>query len=761
MNDVARFTRRSVLGGGALIVAFSLAPGALAQAVPDTAQPAPQPPRPPQLPGSLNDARLLDAWIKVDRSGAITVFTGKAELGQGLRTAILQVAAEELEVPFEAITLVTADTGRTPDEGFTAGSNSMPESATAVRHAAAQVRAILIREAATRLGVPGDQLRADGGFVLAPDGKRLGYGEVVSDNLLHVEASPMSPLKDTGTFKVMGRPIQRVDIPPKVTGGAAYVHDLRLDGMLHARVVRPPGPAATLMDVDQNAAAGVAGLVQVVRDGNFLAVVAEREFEAIKAMRLLAAAARWSEQPSFPDPAQLYATLQQMPSTRLPVKEQASAAAPAVKTLSAAYTRPYQMHASIGPSCAVAEMKDGMLTIWSHTQGVYPDRKAIAEMLAMPPEAIRIIHMEGAGCYGHNGADDAAADAALIARAVPGRPVRVQWMREQEHAWEPYGPAMVTKVSASLDGQGTIVDWRYELWSNTHATRPGPAGALLPARHLASPFSPEAPEGRVTASGSGDRNAVPLYKIPNLNVFWNFLPDMPLRVSALRALGAYANVYSIETFMDELAAAAGMDPVEFRLKHLEDERAREVVRVAAERFGWGAGPPANGRGRGFGFARYKNSASYFAVACEVDVDRTSGRVRMLRAVGAIDAGEVINPDGLRNQSEGGIIQAMSWTLYEAVSFDQSQVTSVDWATYPILRFSAVPDSVEIHVVDRPGMPFLGAGEAAQGPAAAAVGNAVAHATGGRFYDLPITRDRVRAGLAPGGTTAARSAAAAS
>jgi CO/xanthine dehydrogenase Mo-binding subunit len=460
-------------------------------------------------------------------------------------------------------------------------------------------------------------------------------------------------------------------------------------------------------------------------------------------MRALAAAARWEEKPTLPDQAALYRTLQEMPSQEGVVAEaQAAVGAPA-KTLEATFSRPYQMHGSIGPSCAVGLLEDGKLTVWSHTQGVYPDRDAIAEMLGMPLAQIRVVHVEGSGCYGHNGADDAAADAALIARALPGRPVRVQFMREQEHAYEPYGPAMVTKMRGGIDASGKIVDWSYELWSNPHGTRPGPAGALLPARYLERAFAPEAAELRISRNGNADRNADPPYTLPNKRVIWHFLPDMPLRVSALRALGAYANVFSVESFMDDLALEAGADPVEFRLRHLEDPRARDVVALAAEKFGWPGDKPAAGRGRGFAYARYKNSAAYLAIAVEAEVEQETGRIRVVRAVAAIDSGEIMNPDGIRNQTQGGVLQAISWTLYEAVTFDRTRITSVDWASYPILRFASVPDIVEVHIVERPGEPFLGTGEAAQGPAAGALGNAVRNAIGKRLYDLPFTRERVK------------------
>jgi CO/xanthine dehydrogenase Mo-binding subunit len=402
------------------------------------------------------------------------------------------------------------------------------------------------------------------------------------------------------------------------------------------------------------------------------------------------------------------------------------------------------MHGSIGPSCAVAVSENGILTVWSHSQGVYPLRNSIAEMLTLPESRVRCIHMEGSGCYGHNGADDAAADAALVAAAFPGRPVRVQWMREDEHGWEPYGAAMVTQARASLDAGGTIVDWQYDVWSNPHSTRPGGAGNLMPAWHVGRPFTQPKPEPIPQPSGGGDRNAIPLYRFANSRVVHHFLPDMPLRVSALRALGAYTNVFSIESFMDQLARTAGADPIDFRLRHLHDARAREVIALAAERFAWKPGEKLpGGRGRGFAFARYKNLDAYTAIAAEVEVEHETGRVRPLRFVAANDSGQIVNPDGIRNQIEGGIVQSASWTLHEALTFDNDRVISRDWAAYRMLRFPDLPDKVEVHLIDRPGQPFLGTGEAAQGPAAAAIANAIEDATGARIHELPLTRKRVK------------------
>ncbi|WP_207462850.1 molybdopterin cofactor-binding domain-containing protein [Azospirillum sp. SYSU D00513] len=736
-------TRRAFLAAGSgLVVSFAMLPPAFAQE--GGSAPAPWEPK---LPGSLSNDPFLDSWIRIDPQGGITVHTGKAELGQGIKTAVLQVAAEELEVDPHDLALVTADTSRTPNEGYTAGSMSMPNSATAIRNAAAQVRILLITEASRRLGIQPGALRAESRRVIAPDGRSLGYGELAASLDLHVEAVPDAPLKRPESFRVMGRPVPRVDIPPKVTGGVAYVHDLRLDGMVHARVVRPPSPAARLLTAETAAVEAMPGVLGTVRDGNFLAVVAEREFQAVKAMRALADAARWEEPATLPDMTDMPAVLRSLEHEVGTVAESGSPQLPAdARRIKATFTRPYQIHGSIGPSCAIGLTDGDDLTVWSHTQGVYPDRQAIAEMLRMPVERVRVIHAEGSGCYGHNGADDAAADAALIARAFPGRPVRLQWMREQEHAWEPYGPAMVMEVEAALGPDGRLSHWNYDVWSNTHTTRPGPAGALLPARHIADGFPPELPQLSITRSGSGDRNAVPLYTIPNKRILWHFVREMPLRVSALRSLGAYANIFALESTMDEMAIAAGADPVEFRLRHLDDPRARTVVETAAARFGWPGEALPQGRGRGFAFARYKNYAAYFAVALELELDRESGNIRVQRAVSAIDSGEIVNPDGIRNQTEGGIIQSMSWTLYEQAVFDSRRVTSIDWASYPVLRFASVPSTVEVHVIDRPGEPFLGTGEAAQGPTAAAIGNAIRDAAGVRLHDLPFTRDRVRAAV---------------
>jgi nicotinate dehydrogenase subunit B len=732
-------SRRGFLAAsGALIVGFSLAPPSSLHAQKPVAG--------PKLPGSLDTNPMLDSWIRIDAAGSVTVFTGKAELGQGVKTALIQIAAEQLYVPPQRIRLITADTRQTPDEGYTAGSNSMKDSGTAIMNAAAQVREILLAKASERLGVAADRLKAQDGAIVADDGRRLGFGALVGDNLTRVRADGQSKLKDPATYSVVGKAMPRVDIPAKVTGGAAYIQDLRLPGMVHARVVRPPSYGARLRELQTAGVEKMPGVLKVVRDGSFVAVVAGHEFEAVQAMRALAAAARWDERATLPDQADLYSYLQRLPADNIVDLDRQASATPGARSLEAGYRRPYQMHGAIGPSCAVGLFKDGALTVWTHSQGVYPLRKSIAEMLRLPDDRVQCVHVEGSGCYGHNAADDAAADAALIARAFPDLPVRVQWMREQEHLWEPYGPAMLTSVKAALDGAGNIVAWDYEVTSNTHSMRPGGAGNLLPAWHLETPFAPAAPRPIPLPEGGGDRNAIPYYRLPSAKVVHRFVPAMPVRVSALRALGAYMNIFSIESFIDELAQAAGADPVDFRLRHLDDPRAREVISLAASRFGWSSYARVPGRGRGFAFARYKNLGAYVALAIEVDLNRETGSVRVVRAVAAVDSGQAVNPDGIRNQIEGGIIQSSSWTLHEAVEFDRTAIKSADWSRYPMLRFPEIPESVDVHVIDRPGAAFLGTGEAAQGPTAAAIGNAIAYATGARIRELPFDRKRVKAAI---------------
>jgi len=724
------FNRREFTAGlGAIVVAFSLDPK-LARGQ-------------ERLPGSLQTNRRLDGWIRINADSTATVFTGKVELGQGILTALAQIAAEELDLPLSRIKMISGDTGLTPNEGQTAGSQSIENSGTALRMAAAEARAILIDLAAKRLGMAADQLTVADGSIAAPDGRKVGYGDLNPD--LDREASAKAPPKPPAAHKIVGKSIPRFDIPGKVTGGAAFVQDMRLPGMLHGRVIRPPRYGSKLDSVDEAAAKAMPRVVAVVRDGSFLGVIAEREEQAIRARDALLKSAKG---PQLPDPARLFDVIKSLPSKDATIAVKEGAAPANARTFEAVYTKPYMSHASIGPSCSLAEFKDGKMTVWTHSQGVFPLRAELAKALKMPAAALRCVHVEGSGCYGHNGADDVAVDAALLARALPGRPVRVQWMRDDEFRWEPYGPAMVMQAKAALGGDGKIVDWDYEVWSNTHSTRPQSTDGtnVLAAWYLAEPQKMGPPTSPPQPAGGGDRNAIPLYNFPRQRVIHHFVQDMPIRVSALRTLGAYANVFALESFMDELAAAAGADPVAFRLAHLNDSRARAVIEAVAKKAGWTAGEKGDGtRGRGIGFAKYKNLACYVAVVVEVEVDRGSGMVRVPHAFAAADAGLIINPDGLTSQIEGGIVQSVSWTLKEEVRFDQNGILTRDWASYPILTMPEAP-KVEVELINRPNERPLGAGEGSQGPAVAAVANAFANATGKRIRDLPLNPARVKAAL---------------
>lgn len=732
-------TRRSVLAGaGALIVSWRLAAARRAGAQTETGVAASA-----SLPGDLPAAPWLDAWLRIDASGTVTLFTGKGELGQGLKTALLQIAAEELKVPMAVMQIVTADTARTPNEGYTAASHSMSDSGTAIRHAAAQVRVLLMAEAARRWNLDPSQVTAAEGHVLAGASHSIPYGELVSDTFLHVAAAPTSTLTDPSDFTLLNHPVPRVDIPAKVTGGAAFIQDMRPPGMLHARVVRPPSLGATITAIDTAPVEAMPDVVRVVQNGSFLAVVAEKEWSAIQAMRRLSDLVTWAEVASLPDEATLAEYLPTLPSQDQTIL--AAGEVPEVFGPSQSFFRPYLAHGSIGPSCALALWQDGALTVWSHSQGVFPLRNAIAQMLGLSQDKVRCIHAEGSGCYGHNGADDAAADAALIALAVPGRTIRVQWMREQEHTSEPFGPGMVTRIAAALGPDGAIASWHHEVWSQSHMMRPGPAGTLLAAREMENPAPPAPPVPLPQPEGGGDRNAIPLYVFQNARVISHFLPEFPLRGSSMRSLGGYLNVMTIESTMADLARASGQDQVEFRLRHLQDPRARAVVEKAAEAYGWDRRRTGPGLGHGFAFARYKNLEAYCAVALELTIDPDTAAPAIGRVVAAVDTGSIVNPDGVRNQVEGGIIQSASWTLFERVRFDRTRVTTSDWSSYPILRFANVPASIEVHLIDRPTEAFLGAGETAQGPTGAALANAIADATGLRLRAGPMTAEAIRRG----------------
>ncbi len=727
-------SRRDVLGG--LLVAFALAPTAgLAQTGGGEGSGGP-PTVAPDLPGTLAKFPDLDAWIRIGADGRVTVFTGKVELGTGVKTAMAQLAADELDVAIGRVDLITADTALTPNEGVTAGSQTLEQSGTAIANAAACVRLLLAETAAARWGVTATTLFTHDGVVLDGQGRRATYAELAASTSLAVRARADVPRKPVAARRLIGRPVPRVDLPAKLTGLPSYVQDMRLPDMVHAHVLRGPS-SGTRLTPDLAALRRQPGVARVVEVGRFAAIVGPREWPLEQALRVANQGA-WTRDAAVP-------ALPPMPAGLLEMRRESSvidtrrdaAAASGVRRLSARYDRPYLMHGAIGPSCAVALMAEGQLTVWTHSQGVEPLRTAIAELVAMPADRVRCVHREGAGCYGHNGADDVAGDAALVACAMPGVPVRLQWSREQEHGWEPLGPAMLAQIDATLDASGRIVDWRHQVWSNTHSTRPVAAGDLLAGVEVVPPFAPTPPKPIPQPNGGGDRNAIPLYRFANQSIVSHFLPDMPVRVSALRGLGAHLNIFALESAMDELAAAAGRDPVAFRLAHLDDPRAADVIRRAAARFGWNRYRPRPNRGRGFAFARYKNHGAYCAVALDVERIPDEGRLIVHRAVVAVDSGEAVNPDGIRNQVEGGLLQSLSWTAYEAAGHDGTRRTDYDWSGYPILRFADVPHSVVVEVIDRPGTPFLGTGECAQGPTAAALANALATATGVRTRSMPL------------------------
>jgi CO/xanthine dehydrogenase Mo-binding subunit len=737
MNAPMLSRREFGKAAGALVLAFSLCPETvLGQA--------------PALPGSLANNRMLDAWLRINADGSATILAGKVELGQGILTAFSQIAAEELDLPLTRIKIMSGDTARTPDEGHTSGSQSIEFGGLAIRLACAEARSLLIEQAAKRFNTTADKLTVADGVISASDGKKVGYGELASELDLHRQVTAKVAPKSPDKHKIIGTSAPRLDIPAKVTGGQAYVQDMRLPGMLHGRIVRPLRYGAKLESVDEVKAKALPGVVAVVRDGSFLGVVAEREEQAIKARHVLNETAKWSGGIDLPEPAKLFEHLETSRAQTTVVSEKKGDVPANVRVFEAAYTKPYMAHASIGPSCAVAEFKDGTMTVWTHSQGVFPLKRDIVKALKMDPASVRCIHAEGSGCYGHNGADDVALDAALLARVTQGRPVRLQWMRDDEFAWEPYGAAMLVRAKAALSADGRIVDWNYDVWSNTHSTRPNaPEGAnnLLASWYLSEPRHPGAPTNIPQPAGGSDRNAVPLYDFPNQRIINHLVIDMPLRVSALRTLGAYHNVFASESFIDELAIAANADPVAFRLAHLKDPRARAVIEAAAKKAGWKPGEKGDGtKGRGVAFAKYKNLSAYVAVVVELEVDRQSGRIKVPRVVAATDSGQIINPDGLTNQIEGGIIQSTSWTLHEAVRFDRNGITSRDWSTYPILTMPEVP-KVEVELIDRPSEKSLGSGEASQGPTVAAIANAFANATGKRLRDLPFDAARVKAALA--------------
>ncbi len=696
-----------------------------------------------ELPPTLAANPVLGRWLDFAEDGVVTIRSGKVEYGQGVWTALAQIAAEELDVALGRVRVAPVSTASSPDEGVTSGSRSIEESGSALRQACAQARQEYLAVAAAKLGSePAGLTVRDGAIHSAAGDTGLTYWSLAEPGLLGQPAGPPVPAKPAARWSVAGRSAPRLDLPDKVTGRPRFLHDLVLPGMVFGRVVRPPAPGATLAGLGQ--ADLPPDLLAQVRDGSFLGVVAGSDRAAVLAARRLATAAQWTTPPTLPDEDDLKGFLLSQPAQVQPVTERADPAAVAqvTRTLAAEFTRPFVAHASMAPSCAIARWDGSRISVWTHSQGVFALRGALAAGLGLAEDLVTVQHVEGAGAYGHNAADDVALDAVLLARAVPGRPVRVQWSREDELSWAPFGPAMLARLSAGLDASGRIQTWRQDVWSNGFIGRPGSGGEprLLALGHLAGgrPMS-AAPDGPPTGAMGATRNAVPGYDIPDLAVTRHRVLAMPVRTSALRSLGAFLNVFAIESFMDELAAAAGTDPVEFRLAHLTDPRARRVIEEAASFAGWTAGRPrGEGTGFGLGFARYKGTAGYCAAVAEVAAD-TAVQVRRIWL--AVDVGRVINPDGVINQVEGGAVQSTSWALCERVRFNRSRITSVNWDSYPILRFTEVPE-VAVRLVEAPAEPETGAGELAQGPVAAAIGNALAEAVGVRVRDLPLTFEQV-------------------
>lgn len=684
-----------------------------------------------ELPESIKRYPNINAWLEILANGNVRIYTGKTELGQGITTAIAQVAAEELEMRMENIEVELAETECTPDEGYTVGSGSIEQSAMAVRFASAAAKMKLVQLAAKKLKVGDDEITISNGRAFT--NKRvtpLTFAELLDGKQITENVPANVTLKPRNKYILVGKEIARDDIRKMTLAKHTYVQDLRFPGMVHARVIRPASYGAILEKFDeQYVRKKVPGLLKIVRNGNFLAVIAQNEFDAVKAQRSMTLSTSWTESKLKAGSETDMKEFIRKQSTVPERVHESGRLSTGNFTHTAQYYKPYIIHGSIGPSCSIAFWDTDTLHVWSHSQGIYPLREALAEMLRMRAKKIHVKAVPGSGCYGHNGADDVAADAALIAMEFPKRHVRVQWSREEEHSWEPYGSAMLMEASAELDNDGKIIDWKYDLWSDTHSTRPGgKAENLLAAKHISNPFTSSS-KGYI---GGAVRNAEPYYAIANQQINSNFFKG-PLRVSALRSLGAYANIFAIESFMDELAEKAKKDPFEFRLMHLEDDRAKAVVKKVREMTG--DVTTSKGTGLGFAFSRYKNSASYCAVAALVEI---SPDIRVKKMWAAIDAGEVINIDGIKNQTEGGMIQSASWTIREQVKFNDKFITGSDWGSYPIFRFNDVPE-VEVEVLNQPEEEALGAGEAAQGPACAAIVNAVYHAGGSRIRDLPVIK----------------------
>ncbi|MFP6699292.1 MAG: molybdopterin cofactor-binding domain-containing protein [Alphaproteobacteria bacterium] len=696
-----------------------------------------------QLPASVAINPRFDTWLRFQAGRTVRVATGKVEIGQGVVTALSQIAAEELDLDLAQVVMLSGDSDAGPNERYTSSSLSIMDSGAAIRAVCAEARALLAARAALRLNCAVEQLTVAEG-VFAVDGAASGvtYWDLADEIDWTQAATGTAAPKDAKDYRIVGKSIPRDDLAEKLTGGA-FIHDWLPDDLLHARILRQPGPGAVLQELDEAAIKRAAGGTEVLRSANFVAFVGADEQAVEAAAAIAPGLAQWHGAPSI-SPGQQEADWlrgQASDDRRYGAPDGAGAG----DLVQATFSRPYVAHASMAPSCALALFRDDHLTVWSHGQGMHPLRLNIAKVLDLPESAVTTRHMYGAGCYGHNGADDSALDAALIAVRMPGRHIRLQWRREEEFGFEPFGPAMLIDMSIRVDQDGKPADWTAEIWSPTHVQRPlADSGSLLAAAALKSPppaqISDDPPEDR---GGGGTRNAKPYYDIPNSRIIHHLVTDPPVRTSALRTLGALPNVFALEAMMDELANRAGDDPLAYRLSLLSDPRARGVLEAVAARAKWPErGPGGESRGLGLAFSRYKNMAAYAAVAVAVSVDE---EVRLQNIWVVADAGLVINPDGIRNQLEGGAVQGASWTLKEQVTMQGAGVTSLDWDSYPILRFAEVPE-IEAVVMDQPGQPSLGVGECSVAPTAAAIGNAVAHALGIRIHHMPLTRQRIMASL---------------
>jgi CO/xanthine dehydrogenase Mo-binding subunit len=697
------------------------------------------------LPLSLTDNPILSQWIAFEPD-KVRIATGKVEIGQGILTAMTQIAAEELDVKPEQVRIVSGETDVSPAEYFTSGSYSVAVGGAAIRLVCAEVRSMFLDQAAEALGCKAGELSVEGGKFMR-GGKDTGrdYWSMASSINLDRRATGTAPVKRPSQYKIVGKSLPRLDLPAKVAG-QGFIHDIAPADVVHARVLRQPWRGARLAALDEAAARKAAKApIEILRDGEFVAFTGASELAVMRAAEAARERAKWEGGTPAPDGVGSPGWLKAQPSRDRTV-DNGSGRTPQGRTVTARYSRPFLTYGSIGPACALAEFKDDALKVWSHTQGPSILRDWLARALGLETRQVTVFHRHGSGAYGHNTADDAAFDASYIATKMPGRTIRVQWSREDEFAGAPISTAMAIELRAVLDANNKPADWQIEIWSPTHAQRPGMNGNASFAGLAALPQAPplaelnDVPDER---GGGATRNGYAIYDLPRHRLIHHLLPNVPLRTSSLRGLGAWANVYAIESFIDELAEIAGEDPVTYRLALLSDPRPRRVIETAAKMSGWFDGKTLpEGRARGLGFARYKNIASFAAVVAEVEVDE---EVRLKRIWCAGDCGLCINPDGAKNQLEGGIIQGASFVMRERVRFEDGRVATKTWEDYPILRFSDIPE-IEIALIDNPDEPTLGLGEASVGPTGAAIGNAVARALGKRVRDLPLTRDRIMATL---------------